>query len=38
LGCLEVDDVILADPIDTGFDLDAGPLGEVGDLSLDSIQ
>jgi len=38
LGGLEVDDVVLADTIKTSFDLDTGPLGEVGDLSLDSIQ
>jgi hypothetical protein len=38
LSGLEVDDVVLADAIDAGFDLDAGPIGEVGDLGLDSIQ
>jgi len=38
LGCLEVDDVVLADPIETSFDLDTGPLSEIADLSLDSIQ
>ena len=38
LSGLEVDDVVLADAIDAGFDLNAGPIGEVADLGLDAIQ
>ena len=38
LGGLEVDDVVLPDTIDAGFDFDTTPLSEVRYLGLDAIQ